>query len=242
MKRKINNRLYHGKDKRIVTKNTTPRKEVNLNTLEAKTLLQNFAYPIVLVTFKGEKEIAEVRYDTYDLHTPNEIIQKNKIVIAYMKIDQTALTEGMRVDKNIKRKRLQTRIPIKERPDLHIERTLKETLGREVTATMMNGQVIAGKLTEYDEYNLLVNINDMPLLLYRHAIYQFQDVRQIPLYTYRKGKDIDNFIQKVLKGIVHTTQNQLTLCYKGIGENEAEQITQKLQAHIPNVKIEERYI
>ena len=50
------------------------KKEITLNTLEAKTLLQNFAYPIVLVTFKGEKETPRIKYDTYDLHTPDEIV------------------------------------------------------------------------------------------------------------------------------------------------------------------------
>ncbi len=97
-----------------------------------------------------------------------------------MKIDQEALTEQITVENTIKRKLLQTRIPIKERPDLPIADTLKTSLNTHVTATMMNGQVISGKLTEYDEYNLVVNIKDMPVLLYRHAIYQFQDVRQIP--------------------------------------------------------------
>ena len=217
------------------------KKEINLNSLEAKTLLQNFAYPIVLATFKGEKETTSIRYDTYDLHTPKETIQKNKIVLAYMKRDQKALNEGMKVDKNIKRKRLQTRVRIKERPTLLIEGTLKETLGTHVTAKMMNGHVITGKLTQYNRYNLLVTINDMPLLLYRHAIHQFQDVRQIPLYTYQEGKDIDIFIQKVLTDFVHTPQKQLTLCYKGISETKAKKITKHLQAYIPKVKIEKRH-
>ena len=217
------------------------KKEINHNTLEAKTLRQNFAYPIVLVTFKGEKETPRIRYDTYDLHTPDEIVKKNKIVLAYMKRDQKALNEVLKVDKTIKRKRLQTRVRIKERPTLPIENTLKASLNTHATATMMNGQVIAGKLTEYNRYNLLVNINDMPVLLYRHAIHQFQDVRQIPLYTYQEGKDIDIFIQKVLTDFVHTPQKQLTLCYKGISETKAKKITKHLQAYIPKVKIEKRH-
>ena len=216
-------------------------KQINLKTLEAKTLLQNFAYPIVLVTFKGEKEITGLRYDTYKIHTPKETIEKNKIVLAYMEIDQAALTEQITIENTIKRKRLQTKVVIKERPALPIEDTLKTSLNTHVTATMMNGQVISGKLTEYNRYNVLVNIDDMPVLLYRHAIYQFQDVRQIPLYTYREGKDRDAFIQKILKDFVKTKQKQITILYKDVGETEAKQITEAVKKHIPKVKIERRY-
>lgn len=217
------------------------KNEINLKTLEAKTLLQNFAYPIVLATFKGEKEITCLRYDTYKIHTPKETLEKNKIVLAYMEIDKSEINKQITIENTIKRKRLQTKVVIKERPALPIEDTLKTSLNTHVTATMMNGLVLEGELTDYDKYNLIVNIKDMPVLLYRHAIYQFQDVRQIPIYTYRDGKDIDAFIQKVLKSFVKTEQKQLTLCYKGVKENEAKQITEKLHTHIPTVKIERRY-
>ena len=82
----------------------------------------------------------------------------------------------------------------------------------------------------------------MPVLLYRHAIYQFQDITQIPTYTYREGKDVNAFIQKILKDFILTKEYQLTIIYKGIKETEAEQITKQLQTHIPNANIEKRYI
>ncbi len=167
---------------------------------------------------------------------------KNKILLAYMKIDQKAVTEQIKIENTIKKKRLQTRIPIQERPTLPIEDTLKATHNSPVTVTMMNGQRIEGKLTQYDKYNLVVNIKDMPVLLYRHAIYQFQDITQIPTYTYREGKDVDAFIQKILKDFILTKELQLTIIYKGIKETEAEQITKQLQTHIPNANIERRYI
>lgn len=218
------------------------KKQINLKSLEATTLLQNFAYPIVLVTFKGEKEIRELKYAAYDIHTSEEIIPKNKILLAYMKIDQKAITEQIMIENTIKKKRLQTRIPIQERPTLSIEDTLKATHNSPVTVTMMNGLRIEGKLTQYDKYNLVVNIKDMPVLLYRHAIYQFQDITQIPTYTYREGKDVDAFIQKILKDFILTKEYQLTIIYKGIKESEAEQITKQLQTHIPKANIERRYI
>ena len=215
--------------------------ELDLNSLEAKTLLRIFEYPIVLVTFKGDKEPTGIRYTTYEIHTPEETIEKNKIILAYMKKHQAALNEQIKVKNTIKKKRLQTKVNIIKRPTLPIEDVLKETHNTPVTVTMMNGQQLKGKLTNYNQYNLTLDINNIPVLLYRHAIYQFQDIQQIPIYTYRDGKDIDVFIQKVLKDFIKTEQKQLTICYKGIRQKEAEPITERLQAHIPTVEIERRY-
>ncbi len=217
------------------------KEEIALNSLEAKTLLRIFEYPIVMVTFKGDKEPTGIRFTTYKIHTPEETIDKDKIIYAYMKKHKTALNEQIKVENTIKKIRLQTRVKINERPTLPIEDALKETHNTPVTVTMMNGQLLQGKLTNYDQYNLTLDINSIPVLLYRHAIYRFQDIQQIPIYTYRDRKDIDGFIQKVLKDFIKTEQKRLTICYKGIGQKDAEPITERLQAHIPAVEIERRY-
>ena len=217
------------------------KEEIDLNSLEAKTLLRIFEYPIVLVTYRGDKEPTGIRYNTYEIHTPEETIEKNKIILAYMKKHQAALKEQIKVENTIKKKRLQTKVNITERPILPIADVLKETHNAPVTVTMMNGQLLQGNLTNYDQYNLTLDINNIPVLLYRHAIYQFQDIQQIPFYTYRDRKDIDGFIQKVLKDFIKTEQKQLIICYKGIGEKDAGLITERLQAHIPTVEIESRY-
>ena len=217
------------------------KKEIALNSLEAKTLLRIFEFPIVLVTFNGDKESTGIRYDIYKIHTPEESLEKNKIVIAYMKKHKAAPNEQIKGENTIKKKRLQTKSNPKDRPLLPIENLLKDTRNTPVTVTMMNGQLLHGNLTNYDQYNLTLDINNIPVLLYKHAIYQFQDIQQIPFYRYRNRKDIDEFIQKVLKDFIKTEQKRLTICYKGTGQKEAELITERLQAHIPTVEIESRY-
>ncbi len=157
-----------------MSETTIPKKEINLNTLEADVLLNRFEYPVLLVTFKGIIQTDGIRYDTYDLHTPDGIVKKNKMILAFMAEDAPVLDKCISIDAAVKRLRLRTKYHREDRPVVITDEMLSEAVGKDVSVTMMNGQVLDGVILEYNQYNFTLNITDKVVLGYRHAVHQFQ--------------------------------------------------------------------
>ena len=144
--------------------------------LEADTLLSKFQSPVLLVTYDGLKPVSISKITKYDVRTDAGIIEKRDITFAVPVSAVNDLGEGARIDKQIEAQQLRTAEKRKDRPQVLNDEILQTAVSVPVKTTMLSGHVFSGTLVEYNKYNLLLNVNNHLVLIYLHAVHQFEVV------------------------------------------------------------------
>lgn len=62
----------------------------------------------------------------------------------------------------------------KGRPKVLNDEILQSAVDKVIRTTMLSGHVFYGIFVEYNKWNLLLNVNNHTVLIYRHAVYQFE--------------------------------------------------------------------
>ena len=155
--------------------NTQKSPQQNTNPkLESDTFTEKLSAPVLLTTFDGLKEVSVERVDKYALKTNIGILQKDDLIFALHHAAMSELGEGARIDEKIAAQKMRTANKIKDRPKVLNDEILQSAVDKGVQTTMLSGHVFYGILVEYNKWNLLLNVNNHTVLIYRHAVYQFE--------------------------------------------------------------------
>lgn len=153
--------------------------------LEVTTLLNRFQGPVLLVTYDGIKKVNITEIEKYEIRTSTDSFHKVDILFSLMPESAEKLGDALRVNKKVQDEKLRTDKDPHERPKIIGKRPMRKLAQKNVKVTLRNGHVLYGIPIEYNEYNFTMNVNNQMVLVYRHAVYQFEIIET------KKGKSAD---------------------------------------------------
>ena len=147
---------------------------------ETRLLLEGFQPAVLIFTYHSlPKQLRVVEVETYDLRcydaaTLNAVRVRKIDVMFAIKADTLGSVKGsIYVDTAVKGRNLQTALKRHERPIVVTNAKLKPALSRCVRLLMRSGHVLLGRLVRYSGYNMVLNINGVMVLVYRHGVLEF---------------------------------------------------------------------
>ena len=143
-------------------------------TLEATTLRERFQGPVLLVTYDGIKKVNITEIEKYEIHTSTGSFTKIDILFCLMPESADELGNALRINKEVEAEKLRTDKDPHKRPKIIGKRPMRKLAQKNVKVTFRNGHILYGIPIEYNEYNFTMNVNNQMILVYRHAIYQFE--------------------------------------------------------------------
>ena len=147
------------------------------NTITEKHLLQTeLRKPIILVTYDQPVQIKKsVKVRTYDLKVDKDkMISKVDVLFAFAFEEYGTIKESVRLNKDIESQKHKPIPKPADRPFVASQQEYKAGTGSKVRITMRNGTVLTGLQVHATKYNLILNIADKHVLVYKHGILQYQ--------------------------------------------------------------------
>ena len=146
---------------------------------EKHLLEKGFAKPIVMVTYDGnvlvQEKIEVLKYDhKIDGQAPTS---KLIVLFAFSLGDFDAIRTGIKLKEKVEAKKLQ---PIKKRYNRPVVATKEEYengTDQHVQITMRTGHVLVGKQIWATQYNLIVQINEVNVFVYKHGLLEYEIVQ-----------------------------------------------------------------
>lgn len=145
-------------------------------TLEATTLREMFQGPVLLVTYGGIKKVNITEIEKYEIRTPVGSFHKTDVLFCLMPESAEKLDNALRMNKEVEAEKLRTDKDPHKRPKIIGRRPMRKLVQKNVKVTLRNGHILYGIPIEYNEYNFTMNVNNQMVLVYRHAVYQFEIV------------------------------------------------------------------
>ncbi len=145
-------------------------------TLEATTLREMFQGPVLLVTYEGIKKVNITEIEKYEIHTSTGSFHKVDVLFSLMPESAEKLDNALRINKEVEDQKLRTDKDPHKRPKIIGKRPMRKLVQKNVKVTLRNGHILQGIPIEYNEYNFTMNVNNQMVLVYRHAVYQFEIV------------------------------------------------------------------
>jgi sRNA-binding regulator protein Hfq len=145
-------------------------------TLETTTLREMFQGPVLLVTYDGIKKVNITEIEKYEIQTSTGSFNKIDILFCLMPESADNLGNALRINKEVEAEKLRTDKDPHERPKIIGKRPMRKLAQKNVKVTLRNGHILYGIPIEYNEYNFTMNVNNQMVLVYRHAVYQFEIV------------------------------------------------------------------
>ena len=149
------------------------------NKRNEKEILQNeFEKPIILVTYTENKQILKsVQVRKYDLQVDKDtMMSKIDVLFAFEFAHHATLKAGIRVNQQVEDQKLKPIPKPKDRPVVATKEEYKLGTGKHVKLTMRTGHVLTGEQLTNTQYNLIVNVCDLPVLVYKHGILEYEVV------------------------------------------------------------------
>lgn len=146
--------------------------------LETDTLLNKFQGQVVLITYDGIKQLEITKIEKYEIISADESVHKVDITFCLTPEAANNLGDALRVNKKLEAEKKRTDKDPNRRPRIIGKRPMRKLAQRYVKVTFLNGYILYGIPLEYNDYNFTMNVNDQMILVYRHAIYQFDIIRQ----------------------------------------------------------------
>ena len=149
---------------------------MNQNKLNEKDLLENeFTKPTVLVTYDGNVLITEkVKVRTYDLLADGKQVVKLEVLFAFPLEQFEGIKDGILLKENIAKQKLKSIQKPKDRPHVATNKEYKAGTGKHVKLTMRTGHVLSGMQLAATKYEIILNIKDQPVLVYKHGILKYE--------------------------------------------------------------------
>lgn len=145
--------------------------------LEATTLLERLQGSVLLVTYEGIKKVNITEIEKYEIHTSSGLFHKLNILYCLMPESADKLGNALRINKELEAEKLRTDKDPHKRPKIIGKRPMRKLAQKNVKVIFRNGHILNGIPVEYNEYNFTMNVNNQMILVYRHAIYQFEIVK-----------------------------------------------------------------
>lgn len=149
--------------------------------MNEKELLQTeFEKPIILVTYTAPKQIQKsVKVRKYDLLVDKDtIIAKIDVLFAFPFAHDATLKSGIRVNQQVADQQLKPIPKPKDRPVVATQEDYKSGTGKQVKITLRTGHILTGEQLAHTQYNLVVNVCDYPVLVYKHGILDYQGYQE----------------------------------------------------------------
>ncbi len=144
--------------------------------LETDTLLNKFQGQAVLVTYDGIKQLKITKIGRYEIYSADDSLYKVDIVFCLTPEAANNLGDALRVNKKLEAEKLRTDKDPQKRPLIIGKRPMRKLAQKNVKVTLRNGHILYGIPIEYNKYNFTMNVNNQVVLVYRHAVYQFEIV------------------------------------------------------------------
>ena len=145
--------------------------------MHEKNLLQTkFEKPIILVTYTENKQILKsVKVRKYDLQVDaGTFIPKIDVLFAFEFAHYATLKAGIRVNQQVEDQTLKPIPKPKDRPVVATKEEYKAGTGKHVKLTMRTGHILTGEQLTNTQYNLIVNVCDLRVLVYKHGILEYE--------------------------------------------------------------------
>lgn len=142
-----------------------------------KDLLQTeFTKPIVLVTYEGNVLIEEkVKVMKYDLKIEDQKpTSKLNVLFAFPFAQYETIKAGIKLNQKVEDQKLKPIKKLKDRPVVATKEEYKSGDGRNVKVTMRTGHILSGEQLQNMAYNLILNICDQFVLVYKHGILEYE--------------------------------------------------------------------
>ena len=146
--------------------------------LETTALLERFQGPVLLVTYDGIKKVNITEIEKYEIRTSTSSFPKVDILFCLIPEAADKLGNALRINEKLEAEKLRTDKDPHKRPKIIGKRPMSKLAQKNVKVTFRNGHVLYGIPIEYNEYNFTMNVNNQMLLVYRHAVYQFEIVNR----------------------------------------------------------------
>lgn len=145
--------------------------------MNEKEILENeFEKPMILVTYTAPQQINEsVAVKKYDIQVDKDTrIRKIDVLFAFEFAHYAALKAGIRVNPQVEDQKLKPIPKPKNRPVVATKEAYKSGTGTHVKLTMRTGHMLTGEQLADTKYNLILNIEDKLVLIYKHGILEYE--------------------------------------------------------------------
>lgn len=145
--------------------------------VESETL-SRFQAPVLLITYDGIKKVDITGIEKYDLLTSAGTIPKINIVCCLLVGAADKLGDALRLNKELEAKGLRTDKDPQKRPKVKGVRPMRKLAQKMVKVTLLSGHVLIGIPIAYNQFNFTMNVNNQLILVYRHAVYKMEVVKE----------------------------------------------------------------
>jgi len=145
--------------------------------MNEKDLLQTeFEKPIILITYTEPKQIHKsVKVRKYELQVDKDtIVSKIDVLFAFQFKNYQTIRAGIKLNKLVEDKKLEPIPKPKDRPIVATKAEYQAGVGKHVKITMRTGHILTGEQVANTEYNLILNISEILVLVYKHAILEYK--------------------------------------------------------------------
>ena len=142
-----------------------------------KDLLETeYTKPITLMTYTEAQQILDkVRVRKYDLvFDKAKAIPKLEILFAFQHKDYHDINSGISLNHKVEAEDNKPIQNIADRPVVATDEEYEGMIDKDVHITMRSGHVLTGILLSATKYNLVLSIADKKVLVYKHAILQYE--------------------------------------------------------------------
>lgn len=146
-----------------------------------KNLLENkFAKPIVLVTYDGnllvKEKIKVLKYDhSIDSAQPTS---KLNVLFAFSFNEYDAIKSNIKLNAKVEARKLKPITKRSKRSKVAMKEEYEAGTGINVQVTMRTGHVLSGYQLYENQYNLILTIHEVNVLVYKHGILKYQIIEE----------------------------------------------------------------
>lgn len=129
---------------------------------------------VVLLTYTGKRCVTVREVCQYDLILQDgQEIKKIEVVMAFSTKDKAQIAPDLFIDEQIK---ALNQHAIEDIRDRRIVRMVV-VVNNPVRITLRTGDVITGFVQAFSRFNILLNVNGAPVLIYKHGIDELKNLR-----------------------------------------------------------------
>ena len=152
---------------------------MNQQYSERFLLTKTYAPHAILCTYAGLKTCTVEKVLKYDMRCLEaktkelQLVKKLDLLFAIKSDTLETVKAGIRIDKDVKARNLRTPEKIKDRPDVLRKEQLSRGKNRDVRIVVRSGHVLRGVLVDHSRYNLVLSINGVLVLVYKHGVLEY---------------------------------------------------------------------
>ena len=153
---------------------------MNKQYTERFLLTKTYTPHATLCTYEGKLKTCSVqkvlKYHLQYLDAKTKERQQFKKLDVMFAINADTLEQvkaGIRIDKAVKAQNLRTPEKVKDRLVVLTKENLHAGKNRDVRIVMRSGHVLRGRLIEYSQYTLVLDIVGMVVLVYKHGVLEY---------------------------------------------------------------------